>query len=273
MDAKDIRNLQEAYLEVYSSPEELDEATAMAKRGLDEPAIRTQIARNSGGGQAADRATALADRPTYGQRGVNPQARQRLAATQRGDFRNTTSSSPGLHGYGHKSDDPEVKAKQAARGAQRGALTPNEKKKLNREQVDLYDIILSHLLDEGYADTEKAALAIMTNMSEEWIKSVYEPEGEVIDELTRYAEKTGKKFTTLRKSVTGGNPEVAARNKLPGYNYGGSRQEPKERGKKPPSPSEEAKKKGLLTPYQHKAALIRNSKGKAKEFKMDTKRT
>ena len=148
-----------------------------------------------------------------------------------------------------------------------------KKKKTQKEETDLYDIILSHLLDEGYADTEKAALAIMTNMSEEWIKSVYEPEGEVIDELTRYAEKTGKKFTTLRKSVTGGNPEVAARNKLPGYNYGGSRQEPKERGKKPPSPSEEAKKKGLLTPYQHKAALIRNSKGKAKEFKMDTKRT
>ena len=93
----------------------------------------------------------------------------------------------------------------------------------------------------------------------------------MIDELTKYAEKTGKKFTTLRKSVTGGNPEVAARNKLPGYNYGGSRQEPKERGKKLSSPSEEAKKKGVLSPLEHKAALIRNSKGKAKEFKMDTK--
>ena len=174
MDAKDIRNLQEAYLEVYSSPEELDEATAMAKRGLDEPAIRTQIARNSGGGQAADRATALADRPTYGQRGVNPQARQRLAATQRGDFRNTTSSSPGLHGYGHKSDDSKVKAIQAARGAQRGVLTPNEKKKLNREQTDLYDIILSHLLDEGYAETQGAAEVIMVNMSEDWRESIVE---------------------------------------------------------------------------------------------------
>jgi hypothetical protein len=105
------------------------------------------------------------------------------------------------------------------------------------------------------------------------LKMSYEPEGDVIDELTKYAEKTGKKFTTLRKSVTGGNPEVAARNKLPGYNYGGSRQEPKDRGKKPPSPSDEAKKKGVLSPLEHKAALIRNSKGKAKDFRMDTKRT
>ena len=105
------------------------------------------------------------------------------------------------------------------------------------------------------------------------ITAGYEPEGDVIDELTKYAEKTGKKFTTLRKSVTGGNPEVAARNKLPGYNYGGSRQEPKDRGKKPPSPSDEAKKKGVLSPLEHKAALIRNSKGKAKDFRMDTKGT
>jgi hypothetical protein len=117
-----------------------------------------------------------------------------------------------------------------------------------------------------YATATKMAKKIAEQMSDE-------PEDNVIDELTKYAEKTGKKFTTLRKSVTGGNPEVAARNKLPGYNYGGSRQEPKERGKKPHSPSEEAKKKGLLTRYQHKAALIRNSKEKAKESKMDTKGT
>jgi hypothetical protein len=35
-------------------------------------------------------------------------------------------------------------------------------------EYDLYDIILSHLLDEGYADTEQAAEAIMVNMSEDW---------------------------------------------------------------------------------------------------------
>jgi hypothetical protein len=40
------------------------------------------------------------------------------------------------------------------------------------EEVDLYDIILSHLLDEGYADTQEAAEAIMVNMSEEWRQSI-----------------------------------------------------------------------------------------------------
>jgi hypothetical protein len=44
----------------------------------------------------------------------------------------------------------------------------------HNEEVDLYDIILSHLLDEGYADTEQAAEAIMVNMSEDWRESIVE---------------------------------------------------------------------------------------------------
>jgi hypothetical protein len=127
---KDAFELFQAYQDVYAS-QEVDEATAMAKRGLDEPAIRQKIAKNTGGGQAADRATALADKQTYGQSGVDPKARQQLAAKQRGDFRNTTSSNPGLHGYAHKAETPADKAKQAARGAQRSALTPAERQKLN----------------------------------------------------------------------------------------------------------------------------------------------
>ena len=46
------------------------------------------------------------------------------------------------------------------------------KKRTQKEQVDIYDIILSHLLDEGYAETLEAAEAIMVNMSEEWRDSV-----------------------------------------------------------------------------------------------------
>jgi hypothetical protein len=48
-------------------------------------------------------------------------------------------------------------------------------------EYDLYDIILSHLLDEGYADTEKAAQVIMVNMSEDWRESIVE---EVLDEVS-----------------------------------------------------------------------------------------
>lgn len=40
------------------------------------------------------------------------------------------------------------------------------------ESVDLYDVVLDHLLDEGYADTEENALTIMANMSEAWIDGI-----------------------------------------------------------------------------------------------------
>jgi hypothetical protein len=123
---------QKAMGEIAKEQFEIDEATAMAKRGYDEAPIRNKIAKSTGGGKSADRATALENRPTYGD-DKKAKARQELARKQRGDFRKTTSSSPGLHGYAHKSNDPAVKAKQAARGAQRGALTPSEKKQLNRE--------------------------------------------------------------------------------------------------------------------------------------------
>jgi len=39
---------------------------------------------------------------------------------------------------------------------------------------DTFDAIKGHLIDEGFADTEQAALAIMANMSETWKSSIVE---------------------------------------------------------------------------------------------------
>ena len=150
---------------------EIYEATAMTRRGYDETEIRNKIAKSTGGGEAADRATALAARQTF--RGGGS-ARDTLARRQRGDFRKTTSSSPGLHGYGHKSDDPAVKAKQAARGAQRGVLTPREKKQLNREAYEAYEFVASYLLENNFAETLNDANVIIENMSENWFEIIME---------------------------------------------------------------------------------------------------
>jgi hypothetical protein len=57
------------------------------------------------------------------------------------------------------------KEKQRRKGLAKGAMG---------EAVDLYDIILSHLLDEGYAETPEQAEVIMVNMSEEWRESIFE---------------------------------------------------------------------------------------------------
>jgi len=43
-----------------------------------------------------------------------------------------------------------------------------------KESVDLFDYLLEYLVAEGYADTNKSALVIMANMSEEWKQSIVE---------------------------------------------------------------------------------------------------
>ena len=175
--------------------EAVDEATAMAKRGYDEAPIRQKIAKSTGGGKAADRASALEKKSTFGDAKKEKQ-RQNLARAQRGDFRKTTSSSPGLHGYGHKSDDPAVKAKQAARGAQRSALTPAEKKQLNREEFDLFDLVLEFLQVEGFAETLEEAKWIMANeLDEEAIAIIAEASCEDDED-----EKKMKKDKKSKKS-------------------------------------------------------------------------
>jgi hypothetical protein len=157
----------------------LGEATAMAKRGYDEAPIRKNIAKSTGGGAAVDRATALANKSTFGS--GDSAARQKLARSQAGDFRKTNSSNPGLKGYAYKSNDPDVKAKQAARGAQRGSatLTPNEKKQLNMgEAVDLFDTVLEFLYVEGYAETLEEAEWLMANVIDEEAIDI------ILDEVT-----------------------------------------------------------------------------------------
>lgn len=47
-------------------------------------------------------------------------------------------------------------------------------KRNQKEELDIYDIVLSYLLDEGYVDTEHAAKKIISVMSEEWIDNIFE---------------------------------------------------------------------------------------------------
>jgi hypothetical protein len=194
MDINNLKGLMEAYQQVNAP---IDEATAMAKRGYDEAPIRQKIAKSTGGGEAADRASALEKKSTFGD-AKKAKARQDLARKQRGDFRKTTSSSPGLHVGQYKSDDAGVKAKQAARGAQRGALTPAEKKQLNREEFDLFDLVLEFLQVEGFAETLEEAKWIMANqLDEETIAVIAEAmHGEEDDE----DEKEMKKDKKSKKS-------------------------------------------------------------------------
>jgi flagellar motor switch protein FliG len=74
------------------------------------------------------------------------------------------------------SKDPEER-KRTAHRMSRSPDAENRTDLRKVEQVDLYDIILSHLLDGGYAETLEAAEAIMVNMSEEWREDIIESIG------------------------------------------------------------------------------------------------
>ena len=131
MNAQDIHNLQEAYMEVVQN-QQLDEA----KEDEDLTPLQKIRKRN--------KAYSIPGEPA-GQQTSNRRAEH---SSRRG-----------------------VKKK---RGATSAFGTMRHVGGPYTEEADLYDIILSHLLDEGYAETPEAAEAIMVNMGEEWRESIVE---------------------------------------------------------------------------------------------------
>jgi hypothetical protein len=77
----------------------------------------------------------------------------------------TRAAQGGLEGMGVKINRTERRTPTAQ--DQKERIEKNVK-----EDLDTFDIIKGHLIDEGYADTEESALAIMTNMSENWKQSI-----------------------------------------------------------------------------------------------------
>jgi hypothetical protein len=63
------------------------------------------------------------------------------------------------------------------------------------EEFDVYDVVLEHLLDEGYAETYEAAEKIMVNMSENWIDGILDeaekeyPYKKVGDKMRQISDK------------------------------------------------------------------------------------
>ena len=95
-------------------------------------------------------------------------AAQRAAARNEARKQGKTGAVPGV---GYVSPRPEGETYRDSAGVERhktGARMPQ------KEETDLFDYILEHLVAEGYADTNEAALVIMANMSEEWRDDILE---------------------------------------------------------------------------------------------------
>jgi hypothetical protein len=138
MDFKELRNLHEAYMDVYGQEEILDEVQIMRHQQLsaDIDALRSA---NKG-------AVKRGKKPPFKLKNENPAQMERMRRDE----------------------------KRPPSRLRSGKLPEN---------YDLYDIIFSHLLDEGYAETPEAAEAIMVNMSEDWRESIVD-ELEQLDEIS-----------------------------------------------------------------------------------------
>ncbi len=154
MNSQDFRNLQEAYLEVVSN--QLDEGAAQ------NVADRARKLANQRKGQTPERKKILQD--------LEYKADERANPKPEADWRTGISDSSRKMNVSTYADRDKVKIKTTNPKKLRKQKAMGELK----DSFDLYDIILSHFLDEGYADTEDSALVIMANMSEDWRESICE---------------------------------------------------------------------------------------------------
>lgn len=172
MNSQDLQNLSEAYSEVYEgrvawndpknpnpsgyTPKEKSEAKRK-QLGVDNPDTSSFEKGGPGENEYARHANLSAAQEKMSKRGQQPKGK--------------------LHQF--KKQPFWKKTEGQIKRTMFGTNVPKDKKssypssvKTAKEELDLYDIILSHLIDEGYADTQEAAQVIMVNMSEEWKSSI-----------------------------------------------------------------------------------------------------
>jgi hypothetical protein len=181
MNSQDFRNLQEAYLSVYEQEESLDEGIGSAIKGLftkkkkpeaPEPLSRGAQLRQKYGTETSPkrqildktRERAEKDEKEYGD---SPYSKS-VAIKSRKTHDDYLKGGYSKYGAGEGSGG------QGGSGGRGGGNAARRRAEKLNNSYDLYDIILSHLLDEGYADTEDSALVIMANMSEDWRESICE---------------------------------------------------------------------------------------------------
>ena len=128
--------------------------------------------------------------PDAGNRGKKS-SRPYYPAGRKGMTQKDRDWSRGADEYGHSGYDGEGGGGSLPKGKK---LERQKKTGVSAESFDLYDVILSHLLDEGYASTEESADKIILNMSESWFEEILE---------ARASEKRGLGSPEVSRSFPG----------------------------------------------------------------------
>jgi hypothetical protein len=165
MDAQELRNLQEAYLEVVMNEAYQPFPKGKVDKKMASKAVRAtkhQVAATWGDKNKSSENQEKANK-------LGSQAKH-MAQISTEKNKEANARSRGIKSK-HRSEVKkrirymdDVARQQRERGYGGTAI--------KKEEIDIYDLILSYLLDEGYVETPEAAEAIMVNMSEEWRDSI-----------------------------------------------------------------------------------------------------
>jgi len=162
MDAQEFRSLQEAYLEIIEN-QQLNEGY----KNFPYDKVKTKAKKLAPGRDDLGREPLTGPKaPNTPQKDLNRATKLRLAA------------------HLHHSEGPKQREK-INKGPE--SLLYKKRSKTVSDSYDYYDIILSHLLDEGYAETQEQAEVIMVNMSEEWREEIVEARDDDAKEMRRLA--------------------------------------------------------------------------------------
>ena len=174
MNFQDLQNLSEAYLEVFEgrvswhdpsnpnpsgyTPKEKSEAKRKQLR-VDDPDTQSFEKGGPGENEYARHANLSSTQEKMSKRGQQPKGKP----------------------HQFKKNPFWKKTQGQVKRTILGTDVPKDKKSsypssvaTAKEEVDIYDIILSYLLDEGYAEIQEQAEVIMVNMSEDWRDSIIE---------------------------------------------------------------------------------------------------
>ena len=201
MNSNDLQNLSEAYSQV-----QLDEAegsygqTPKAQQKMGDLANKRRNTPASEYSERGEKKKKVDTASRHFNRMGNPDAgnkgkkssRPYYPAGRKGMTQKDRDWSRGADEYGHSGYDGEGGGGSLPKGKK---LERQRKSGVSAESFNTYEVILTHLLDEGYASSAEAADKIILNMSESWFEDIME--------LNRYEKETGKDYKT-GKSVTKG---------------------------------------------------------------------
>ena len=125
--------------------------------------------------------------------------------------------------------------------------------------MDKFDIIKSYLLDEGFAETEEAAIGMMVSMSESWKEEI----------LEGYKGKHGQSDKEYMDGRSDAGKQISGDSKMSGAAY--SHRSFKGQGK-PAKPGERQKAQGRMTQADRDELAIRKAALKKEELELDENR-